>query len=267
VGGTKVAAAGIGPGEGFLQLRLLGGFGLTFEGGPVELPYCPQRLIAFLALHERPLQRVYVAGTLWPDTTEPRACANLRSALWRVRAYGHGVVLATGLNLRLDPALRVDLTEAVAAAHRLLAGSPEQPDLGLARAFGGDLLPDWYDEWVQSERERFRQLRLHALEALAERMIDAGRYGEAADACLSAVSADPLRESAYRVLIKLHVAEGNWSEALRQYDVYSHLLRTELGLRPSPHMKELLLALPRDGRTARRAAFASSVQAVPLQRL
>jgi DNA-binding SARP family transcriptional activator len=233
-----------------LRLRLLGGFGLTCDGEPLALPLGAQRLIAFLALRDRSVQRVYVAGTLWLDTTEARSCANLRSALWRVRQYGCDVVRATGLDLRLDPVVRVDVAEAVGGAHRLLARAPAPGDLELAPVFMGDLLPDWYDDWVQSERERFRQLRLHALEALAERLIDAGRFGEAADACLAAVGADPLRESAYRVLIRLHLAEGNWSEAIRQYNLFTRLLRKELGLRPSPHMKELLLALPRAARPA-----------------
>lgn len=231
-----------------LRLRLLGGFALTRDGEPLPLPLGAQRMIAFLALRDRSVQRVYVAGTLWLDTTEARSCANLRSALWRVRQLGCGVVRATGVDLRLDPGVRVDVSETTAAAHRLLARTPESGDLDLSPAFMADLLPDWYEDWVLSERERFRQLRLHALETLAERLIEAGRYGEAAEACLAAVGADPLRESAYRMLIRLHLAEGNWSEAIRQYNLYTRLLRKELGLRPSPHMKELLLALPRAAR-------------------
>ena len=244
---------------GALHLRLLGGFALTCDGEPLGLPLGAQRLIAFLALRDRPVQRVFVAGTLWPDTSEARSCANLRSSLWRVRQFGSDAVHATGLDLRLDRALSIDVAEAIAAAHRLLARSPAPDDLDLAPSFMGDLLPDWYDEWAQSERERFRQLRLHALEALAERLLEAGRYGEAADACLAAVGADPLRESAYRMLIKLHLAEGNWSEAIRQYNLYTRLLRKELGLRPSPHMKELLLALPRAARPVQAAGVLTPV--------
>ena len=41
------------------------------------------------------------------------------------------------------------------------------------------------------ERERFHQLRLHALEALCDRLTTAGRYGEAIDAGLAAVTAEP----------------------------------------------------------------------------
>jgi hypothetical protein len=59
-----------------------------------------------------------------------------------------------------------------------------------------DLLPDWYDDWVLLEAEDWRQLRLHALEALAGRLIALGCWGEAANAAGAAVRAEPLRESA-----------------------------------------------------------------------
>ena len=105
---------------------------------------------------------------------------------------------------------------------------------------GGDLLPDWYDDWVLIERERLRQLRLHALEALAIRRLEAGRHGEAAGAALSAVSIEPLRESAQRVLIRVHLAEGNVGEAMRQYRSYKELILEELGLAPSEQIESLM---------------------------
>lgn len=38
--------------------------------------------------------------------------------------------------------------------------------------------------------------------------------------------ADPLRESAHRLLVAVHLAEGNVSAALDQFDAYRRLLRT-----------------------------------------
>ena len=77
-----------------------------------------------------------------------------------------------------------------------------EADLGGAAitALSGELLPDWYDDWVLLEAENWRQLRLHALEVLAGLLTAAGRYGDAAAAALAAVRADPLRESAHAAL-------------------------------------------------------------------
>ncbi|HEY6203669.1 MAG TPA: bacterial transcriptional activator domain-containing protein [Candidatus Limnocylindria bacterium] len=81
---------------------------------------------------------------------------------------------------------------------------------------GGELLADWCDEWVLLERERLRQLRLHALEVLTQRLVTVGRYADAMEVALAALRSEPLRESAHRAVISVHLAEGNRSEALRQ---------------------------------------------------
>jgi DNA-binding SARP family transcriptional activator len=99
-------------------------------------------------------------------------------------------------------------------------------------------------------REWFRQIRLHALEALCDRYRDDGRLDAALDAGITAVAADPLRESAHRQLALVHIEEGNFAEALRQYEVFRRLLRTELGLAPSSRFRKLvapLLGRPLDG--------------------
>jgi DNA-binding SARP family transcriptional activator len=223
------------------SLSLLNAFELRCHGRPVSVPLSAQRLLAFVALHERPLLRVYVAGTLWIDTSEERAGASLRSSLWRLNRPGPRLVDATSTHLRLAPEIEVDLRRASALAHRLLDGAASTEDLDAAEtALAGELLPDWYDDWLLFERERFRQLSLHALEALAERLVAAGRVGRALEAALSAVRSEPLRESAHRVLIRVHLAEGNRGEALRQYELCRRLLRDRLGVEPTEQLDELL---------------------------
>jgi DNA-binding SARP family transcriptional activator len=103
-----------------------------------------------------------------------------------------------------------------------------------------DLLPGWYDDWVIFERERIRQRLLHALEALSQRLVAAGRWADAVEAAISAVSADPLRESANRVLIEAHLAEGNLVEAHRAYERYRDTVRRELGVEPGERLATLV---------------------------
>ena len=222
-------------------LSLLNAFELRCDGRVVALPPSAQRLLAFVALHEHPLQRIYVAGTLWLDATDERAGASLRSSLWRLNRPGHLLVEATATHLRLAPEVDVDLRRALALARRLLDGSADAVDVSDGRVvLGAELLPDWYDDWLLFERERYRQLGLHALEALAERLGRDGDVARGLEAALSAVRSEPLRESAHRVLIRLHLAEGNRGEALRQYEVCRRLLRDKLGVEPSPELDRLL---------------------------
>lgn len=223
------------------RLELLHGFALTRGGEPACVPMAAQRLLAFLALQERPVHRLFVAGNLWTDASEERATGALRTTLWRLGLAACGIVRAGGHTLGLSPEVVVDLRDASASARRIidLAPSKSAEDARLLRSVG-DLLPEWYDDWVLIERERFRQLRLHALESLCGTLTIERRFAEAADVGLAAVAGDLLRESAHRALIAVYLAEGNAGEALRQYETFRRLLLVELGLVPSPLMESLV---------------------------
>ena len=144
-----------------------------------------------------------------------------------------------------------------ASARRLLDRStPLEPaDVGVL-VDAGDVLPDWYDDWVILERERFRQVRLHALEVLSARLADGGPHGQAIDAAILAVTIEPLRETAHRAVIVLHLAEGNVGEARRQFETYRSLLARDLGLEPSAPLTRLVSA-PAPGIDARVPAFSA----------
>lgn len=225
------------------RLLLLGGFELSVGSMAVDLPLTAQRLATFLGLHNRPVHRSYVAGTLWPESSEDRAGASLRSALFRLRSPGTDLVKSSGTHLQLSTNVAVDMLRSVGLAHRLAAGEHIEHLDQLVGQFEEELLPGWYDEWVPVWRERWRHTRLHALETLALRLAQAGNFGRAVDAGLAAVTAEPLRESAHRALIVTHAAEGNRDEALRQYHAYRRALRDELGIEPSPAMEQLVAPL------------------------
>jgi DNA-binding SARP family transcriptional activator len=225
---------------GQYSVRLLRGFELRRGGEVVSLPMSAQRLAAFLALHDRPMHRMHVAGMLWIDSTEDQAYASLRTALWRLRRSGPATVDATSTHLVLSASVPVDARDTAMRAQRVLHGGPPDGDDVVQLAGAGELLPDWYDDWVVIERERLRQLCAHALERISVDATAEGRFGEAAEAGLAAVSFEPLRESAHRVVIESHLAEGNASEAIRQYHLFQRLLESKLGLQPSARMRELM---------------------------
>jgi len=227
-----------------ISLTLLNTFELRCDDAVVQLPPGVQRLLAFLALHEHPLHRLYVAGALWTDSGDERALASLRSTLWRLNRHGHGFIDATTTHLSLSHDVDVDVRRGFARAKALVANDAGRVDQDPNDAtLDGQLLPDWYEDWVIFERERFRQLGLHALEALAERLLDEGRLLEALSAALAAVRGEPLRESAHRILIRVHLAEGNVGEARRQYELCAGLLRERLGLGPSQRLVDLVHAV------------------------
>jgi DNA-binding SARP family transcriptional activator len=235
--------------SGVVTIGLLQGFRLEGDGKSFELPLGIQRLVAFLAVHNRPLLRLFVAGNLWIDSSEEHANANLRTALWRLHRLGFRLVDASRSHLSLAPGVVVDLHDLSRCARQVLrheaAPNRESVDAILSC---GELLPDWYDDWVLVEREQFRQLRLLALETLCRDLATAGSYAAAVEAGLACIAAEPLRESAHRALIGAHVAEGNRVEAIRQFRLYEALVLDELGVEPSAAIQRMLESPSGDGR-------------------
>lgn len=225
-----------------LVVQTLPAFAVDGAADARPLSRAAQRLVTYLALRERPVRRAEVAHVLWADSSEEHGAASLRTTLWRIGRVHRDLVQATAERLSLSDTAAVDVQAASSLARSLASAGAELPDdsepvIGLLST---DLLPDWYDDWLFVFRERWRQLRLHALECLAGRLGEAGRFSEAIDAALTAVDAEPLRESAHRCLIRVHLLEGNRGEAVRAYRALTELLDTELGVRPSPGVRALL---------------------------
>ncbi|MFD9908910.1 BTAD domain-containing putative transcriptional regulator [Streptomyces sp. NPDC059063] len=255
---TSFTRAAAGDERPVLRLRLLGGFLLTREapagreppddrdgccgrgGEAMEVPASGQQVLARLALYGT-ATRSALAGTLWPNATEARARASLRTAMWRLNGAGSALADVGGGALALGRRVRVDIQDFTAAAHQVLAGA----QVRLVRPYqvllcAGELLPGWQQDWVSFERERLHQLRLHALEALSARLVARHQYGPALEAALESTRIDPLRESAHRAVVSVHLAEHNLTEAVRQFETFRGLLRGELGVEPSGQFSAML---------------------------
>jgi len=227
------------PADTLRQIHLVGVFELVVDDIPVALPMKGQRLAAFLALRGR-TTRSHLAGALWPDVQHP--LGNLRTTIWRINTLAPGLVVVHGGVVDLSPNATVDVHQVMKTARVLLDNGPDPgPDEVAMAVDPSDLLPDWDDEWLLTDRERLRQLRLHMCEAVAERLFRSGRHGLALDAALSALSADPLRESAYRLVIRIHLAEGNLAVAQQAYADCTRVLLREIGVRPSFRFEEFAI--------------------------
>lgn len=221
------------------HIGLLGGFRLTVDARQLAVQPAAQRVVAYLALHDRGVTRDHLAGALWPDLRPSRASANLRAAIWRAVLPDVTVLVGSRTHVRLDDAVVVDYEAAVDRARRLIWSAADVPD-DVPRDLAGDLLPGWEQDWVLTERERIRQLRLHALDALCDRLAATGRGGEAVTVGRAVVAEAPLRESAQRSLIRAYLAQGDAVAARRQYEAYRATLADALGVPPGPLARALV---------------------------
>jgi DNA-binding SARP family transcriptional activator len=202
-----------------------------------------QRLLALLALEERSMGRTAAAATLWMNLPESRARANLRSAIWRTRQAAPQLIETSPAQVRLAPEVVTDLAEL-----RELTGSvlrtdgPDDGHIAGAERLTLELLPGWYDEWVILERERLAIRQLHTLERIAWRHVQWGRHAAAIDTALTAVGADPLRESAQRCLVEAYLGEGNVVAAIRQFRRFEKDLAVTFGVAPTAEFRQRMRA-------------------------
>jgi DNA-binding SARP family transcriptional activator len=155
------------------QLTLVEEFTLLSGGRRVSVPHMAERVLTYLALVNRPVGRGRLAGTLWPECTEHCASKRLRTALWRLRCVDDDLLVITGDRLHLDPNLAVDLAYLTELAHKLIRNpGPDELDRLALLVNHRELLPDWDEEWVAADRERYRLARLAALESAAEALLD-----------------------------------------------------------------------------------------------
>src|SRR5262245_16250111 len=107
------------------ELGVLGGFELRVDGRPVTVPLQAQRVLACLAVCGPRLSRETLAGRLWPETSQARAQANLRNALWRLQAVGPGLVDTARGEVALRPTVAVDLALCERYARAVLDGADD----------------------------------------------------------------------------------------------------------------------------------------------
>jgi DNA-binding SARP family transcriptional activator len=221
-----------------LKIQLLGGFSLVAaDSVPGVNTGRLQSLLAYLLIHRAlPQQRHRLAFLFWPDTPEAQAHTNLRTLVHRLRRAlphcdrylqvdGHTVLW------RADAPCTLDVQEFEAAARE----GASLPLLRQAIAlYRGDLLPGIYEEWVEPERERLRQLFLRALDRAGECLESQRDYRGALEYVQRRVRHDPLDEDGYRRLMRLHALAGDRAGALRAYRQCVSALEEELGVEPSP---------------------------------
>ena len=222
-----------------LTMQLTGGFRLRRGSRRIDLPRSLHRVLSLLALYEQPLQRCHAACTLWPDSDDEKAQANLRTAIWRLRRITGDVLAATAVEIGLNPTVRVDVRTLHDAA-REYRRTGALPDPLMLLEIRGDLLPGWSEDWLQFERERVRQEAVQLLESSARQHLSGGEAHLAMMLSLAAVECDPLRESGNLLVVEAYFAVGDPVGATRHSRRYTQLLADDLGVPQPQALTELL---------------------------
>jgi DNA-binding SARP family transcriptional activator len=234
-----------------IGLHLLGPFEATV--GPRRVPLGGQRQRAVLA-------RIALGGgsvvtverlidDLWNGEPPASALNTLQSYVSNLRrAFALDVPLVErigpGYRIAVDPS-RIDLHRFVAAVAEAGAPGLDAPQRvavldGALALWRGPALADFADEeWARTDVVRLDELRLNAMEARFDALIQDGRHAVVVGELEQAVQDHPLRERFCGQLMLALYRSGRQADALRAYERTRTYLGEEVGLDPGPELQRL----------------------------
>ena len=237
-----------------MEFRILGSLEVAEAGTPLPLGGHRQRAVLARLLLDanRVVPTDSLIDALWGDDPPATSVKTLQKYISELRKV-------LGSQLRTDPAgyvITADdldasrLERLVADARRARsAGDLEGAAAKLAAAralWRGPVLADFDESFVEAERARLDELRVAAVEQQLELDLALGRHREATGELSELVATHPLRERPWSLLMLALYRSGRQADALRAYERVRRLLREELGLDPSPELRQLQGQILRD---------------------
>jgi DNA-binding SARP family transcriptional activator len=238
-----------------MQVRILGPFQLEEGGRRITIGGVRQRsVLANLVLHANevvPSEQLLV--DLWGEDSPPSAANALQAAISRLRRAlppGRLITRDPGYALRVFPEeLDVKRFEQLISEGRdaLAAGAVAEAVRVLSQALSlwqGPALADFrYEPFAQAEIARLEELHLTCLEERIEADLALGSAGALIGQLRRLVSEHPVRERLGGQLMLALYRSGRQTEALEVYREFRSVLQEELGLEPSPLLRELEAAI------------------------
>jgi predicted ATPase/DNA-binding SARP family transcriptional activator len=216
----------------------------------VELGAAKQRaLLALLLIRRTDVPSDFLIDALWHECPPKGARNTLQVYVSKLRrALGRRVVETTSAGYRLnldDCTVDADRFESQYRQGQtaIAAGDAEAAAATLAEAlrlWRGPALADLrYEPFAQAEAGRLDELRLACLEERIEADLLLGRHASLVGELEALIVEQPLRERLRGQLITALYRSGRQSEALAQYQATRRMLADELGLEPSPELRDL----------------------------
>jgi DNA-binding SARP family transcriptional activator len=205
----------------------------------------PREVLLYLLAHPEGRTREQIGLVFWPDSTALQvknsfhvSLHHLRKALGRsdlITFEGDRYRMAWELGVWFDAqAFESAMVPLLRSRSRGTAPPPDEAALGNALAlYRGDFLAEeGAGDWHLPVRERLQKLCVDGLLMLAECQSQRGAHDEAVKTLSRLVATDPLHENAQRRLMTSMARAGDRSAALRQYERFARLLRSEMEAEP-----------------------------------
>jgi DNA-binding SARP family transcriptional activator len=257
--GTLWYRPGMSPGETALRFQVLGPLDVVVDGTRLALGGTKQRIVLALLLLEanHVVSADRLVDAVWGEDASDRSPGTLHVYLSNLRkvlepassALGVDSIIVTqrpGYVLRVEPSAVDALVfeEAVAAARRAAEGGRHAIAAARFREalelWHGTPLADLYDEpFAQGAVSRLEAMRVAAIEGLLEADLASGRHHAAIEQLPELIDTNPLNERLRGFLMLALYRSGRQADALAAYRDARNVLIEELGIEPSPFLRDL----------------------------
>ncbi|HEY7729541.1 MAG TPA: BTAD domain-containing putative transcriptional regulator [Gaiellaceae bacterium] len=240
-----------------MEFRLLGPLEVYEGAQPLRLGGRKQRaVLALLALSAgRTLSTERLVDELWGDDVPDTAVKMVQIYVSQLRKALPAPVIHTrgsGYVLDVEPeSVDVQRFERLAGEGRALLARGERARAAAVLAEGLDLwrgpaLAEFASEpFGRVEIARLQELQLAALEDRLEAELELGRHADVVGELEALVARQPLRERPRRLQLLALYRSGRHADALAAYQSYRRTLDEDLGIEPSPALRELERAILR----------------------
>ncbi|MBI3740690.1 MAG: tetratricopeptide repeat protein [Chloroflexi bacterium] len=231
------------PAFAIIRVYLFGSFRIEKDARVFRLPtHKIESLLAYLLLYPEPHPREKIAALFWGDTSAKKASDSLRNSLAVLHKFFGDALLTADreiIQINLDARLWVDARVFRAQAQAFLSATlPDPAEINL-ELYRGDLLANFYDDWIAPEREQLRALYIDALLRAAQLWRARSEYERAIECARRVLAADSANERAHQHLMFCFLVSGDRGAALKQYDECARALREDLGVEPAPETRAL----------------------------
>ena len=232
-----------------LDFRLLGPLEAFADGTPLPVAAGKQRaLLALLLLNaNRTVARDQIVDGLWGEDvpeSAPKMVQILVSQLRKALPESRLATRAPGYTLALrDNELDlVRFERLLADARRVLNDDPARASDLLAEGLAlwrGAALTEFSEPFARHESARLEELRLSATETRIEAELARAHHREVVAELETLIAQHPLRESLRSQHMLTLYGAGRQADALASYTAFRRRLSDELGIEPSPPLREL----------------------------
>lgn len=221
-----------------LHIHLLGDFSITLDDKLIT-DFNSERLqslLAYLLLHRHaPQPRRLISFLFWPESDETQARTNLRKLIYDLKHTLPNSERYLDLNGSViqwypDGPYTLDVADFESAHSHAISPADWKATVDLYR---GELLPNCYDDWILTERQRLQDMFLDSLQKLISMLEDQREYQTAINYAHLLLHHQPLQEDVYRRLMILYSLNGDRAGVLRTFHACRTSLKRELDIDPS----------------------------------